>query len=58
MVFEDFWSCLFVVDSESSIVRIVLLKDGVVKYFVGGERDFMNLFVFGDVDGVGINVKF
>ncbi|XP_011357623.1 NHL repeat-containing protein 2 [Pteropus vampyrus] len=54
---EDPWSCLFVADSESSTVRTVSLKDGAVKHLVGGERDPMNLFAFGDIDGVGINAK-
>ncbi|XP_055280272.1 NHL repeat-containing protein 2 [Moschus berezovskii] len=54
---EDPWSCLFVADSESSTVRTVSLKDGAVKHLVGGERDPMNLFAFGDVDGVGINAR-
>ncbi|XP_055976623.1 NHL repeat-containing protein 2 [Sorex fumeus] len=54
---EDPWSCLFVADSESSTVRTVSLKDGAVRHLVGGERDPMNLFAFGDVDGVGINAK-
>ncbi|XP_061089141.1 NHL repeat-containing protein 2 [Conger conger] len=50
-------SCLYVADSESSTVRSVSLKDGAVKHLVGGERDPMNLFAFGDVDGAGINAK-
>lgn len=54
---EEPWSCLFVADSESSTVRTVSLKDGAVKHLVGGERDPMNLFAFGDADGVGINAK-
>ncbi|NXD08429.1 NHLC2 protein, partial [Nothocercus nigrocapillus] len=54
---EDPWNCLFVADSESSTVRTVSLKDGAVKHLVGGERDPLNLFAFGDVDGAGINVK-
>ncbi|KAH0506982.1 NHL repeat-containing protein 2 [Microtus ochrogaster] len=54
---EDPWSCLFVADSESSTVRTISLKDGAVKHLVGGERDPMNLFAFGDIDGVGINAK-
>jgi len=54
---EDPWSCLFVADSESSTVRTVSLKDGAVKHLVGGERDPMNLFAFGDVDGEGISAK-
>ncbi|XP_064177316.1 NHL repeat-containing protein 2 isoform X1 [Anguilla rostrata] len=51
------WSCLYVADSESSTVRTVSLKDGAVKHLVGGERDPLNLFAFGDVDGSGINAK-
>lgn len=57
LALEDPWSCLFVADSESSTVRTVSLKDGAVKHLVGGERDPMNLFAFGDVDGVGISAK-
>uniref|UniRef100_A0A4W3I3Q4 NHL repeat-containing protein 2 n=1 Tax=Callorhinchus milii TaxID=7868 RepID=A0A4W3I3Q4_CALMI len=51
------WTCLFVADSESSSLRSVSLKDGAVKNVVGGERDPLNLFAFGDVDGVGVNAK-
>ncbi|XP_075573896.1 NHL repeat-containing protein 2 isoform X3 [Pelecanus crispus] len=54
---EEPWNCLFVADSESSTVRTISLKDGAVKHLVGGERDPLNLFAFGDVDGVGINAK-
>ncbi|XP_019358398.1 PREDICTED: NHL repeat-containing protein 2 isoform X1 [Gavialis gangeticus] len=54
---EEPWNCLFVADSESSTVRMVSLKDGAVKHLVGGERDPLNLFAFGDVDGAGINAK-
>lgn len=54
---EEPWSCLFVADSESSTVRTVSLRDGAVKHLVGGERDPMNLFAFGDVDGAGISAK-
>ncbi|NWV39695.1 NHLC2 protein, partial [Grantiella picta] len=54
---EEPWNCLFVADSESSTVRTVSLKDGAVKHLVGGERDPLNLFAFGDVDGAGINAK-
>ncbi|XP_062070912.1 NHL repeat-containing protein 2 [Lepus europaeus] len=54
---EEPWNCLFVADSESSTVRTISLKDGAVKHLVGGERDPMNLFAFGDADGVGINAK-
>ncbi|XP_038677972.1 NHL repeat-containing protein 2 [Scyliorhinus canicula] len=51
------WNCLFVADSESSTIRSVSLKDGAVKNLVGGERDPLNLFAFGDLDGIGINAK-
>ncbi|KAJ7984653.1 hypothetical protein DPEC_G00356990 [Dallia pectoralis] len=54
---EEPWGCLFVADSESSTVRSVALKDGAVKLVVGGERDPMNLFAFGDVDGKGVDAK-
>ncbi|XP_025973250.1 NHL repeat-containing protein 2 isoform X2 [Dromaius novaehollandiae] len=54
---EDPWNCLFVADSESSTVRTISLKDGAVKHLVGGERDPLNLFAFGDVDGAGTNAK-
>uniref|UniRef100_A0A8C5Q2H4 NHL repeat-containing protein 2 n=1 Tax=Leptobrachium leishanense TaxID=445787 RepID=A0A8C5Q2H4_9ANUR len=51
------WRCLFVADSESSTIRSISLKDGAVKHVAGGERDPMNLFAFGDVDGIGIKAK-
>ncbi|XP_030058563.1 NHL repeat-containing protein 2 isoform X2 [Microcaecilia unicolor] len=54
---EEPWNCLFVADSESSTVRTISLKDGAVKLLVGGERDPLNLFAFGDVDGTGVNAK-
>ncbi|MBN3297248.1 NHLC2 protein, partial [Amia calva] len=54
---EEPWNCMFIADSESSTVRSVSLKDGAVKHLVGGERDPLNLFAFGDVDGAGINAK-
>ncbi|XP_054625400.1 NHL repeat-containing protein 2 [Dunckerocampus dactyliophorus] len=54
---EEPWSCLFVADSESSTVRTLALKDGAVKLLVGGERDPLNLFAFGDVDGKGVDAK-
>ncbi|KAJ3607524.1 hypothetical protein NHX12_024575 [Muraenolepis orangiensis] len=54
---ESPWSCLFVADSESSTVRTVALVDGAVKLLVGGERDPMNLFAFGDVDGKAVEAK-
>ncbi|KAM9424238.1 NHL repeat-containing protein 2 [Pholidichthys leucotaenia] len=54
---EEPWSCLYVADSESSTIRSVALKDGAVKLLVGGERDPLNLFAFGDVDGKGVDAK-
>ncbi|XP_074855217.1 NHL repeat-containing protein 2 isoform X2 [Carettochelys insculpta] len=54
---EEPWNCIFVADSESSTVRTISLKDGAVKHIVGGERDPLNLFAFGDVDEAGINAK-
>lgn len=54
---DEPWSCLFVADSESSSIRTVALKDGAVKSLVGAERDPLNLFAFGDVDGKGVDAK-
>ncbi|MEQ2180842.1 hypothetical protein GOODEAATRI_005479, partial [Goodea atripinnis] len=54
---EEPWSCLFVADSESSSIRSLALKDGAVKHLVGGERDPLNLFAFGDIDGKGVDAK-
>ncbi|AWP17732.1 putative NHL repeat-containing protein 2 [Scophthalmus maximus] len=54
---EEPWNCLYVADSESSTIRTLALKDGGVKLLVGGERDPMNLFAFGDVDGKGVEAK-
>ncbi|XP_060951294.1 NHL repeat-containing protein 2 [Limanda limanda] len=54
---EEPGGCLFVADSESSTIRTLALKDGGVKLLVGGERDPMNLFAFGDVDGKGVDAK-
>uniref|UniRef100_A0A3Q3KD39 NHL repeat-containing protein 2 n=1 Tax=Monopterus albus TaxID=43700 RepID=A0A3Q3KD39_MONAL len=54
---EEPWSCLYVADSESSTIRTLALKDGAVKLLVGGERDPLNLFAFGDVDGKGVAAK-
>ncbi|KPP62260.1 NHL repeat-containing protein 2-like, partial [Scleropages formosus] len=51
------WVCIFVADSESSTVRTLSIKDGAVKNLVGGERDPLNLFAFGDVDGSGTEAK-
>ncbi|KAF7666538.1 hypothetical protein LDENG_00102920 [Lucifuga dentata] len=54
---EEPWGFLYVADSESSTVRTLALKDGAVKLLVGGERDPLNLFAFGDVDGKGVDAK-
>ncbi|XP_017338651.1 NHL repeat-containing protein 2 isoform X1 [Ictalurus punctatus] len=54
---EEPWSCLFIADSESSTIRSLSLSDGAVKHVVGGERDPLNLFAFGDVDGKGVDAK-
>ncbi|TNN67698.1 NHL repeat-containing protein 2 [Liparis tanakae] len=54
---EEPWGCLYVADSESSSIRTLALKDGAVKLLVGGERDPLNLFAFGDVDGKGVDAK-
>ncbi|XP_035001257.1 NHL repeat-containing protein 2 [Hippoglossus stenolepis] len=54
---EESMGCMFVADSESSTIRTLALKDGGVKLLVGGERDPMNLFAFGDVDGKGVDAK-
>uniref|UniRef100_A0A8B9R8E0 Thioredoxin-like fold domain-containing protein n=1 Tax=Anas platyrhynchos TaxID=8839 RepID=A0A8B9R8E0_ANAPL len=50
-------SGLSLASEEPSTVRTISLKDGAVKHLVGGERDPLNLFAFGDVDGAGINAK-
>ncbi|XP_028989568.1 NHL repeat-containing protein 2 [Betta splendens] len=54
---EEPWNCLYVADSESSTIRSLALKDGAVKLLVGGERDPLNLFAFGDVDGKAVDAK-
>ncbi|RXM28508.1 NHL repeat-containing protein 2 [Acipenser ruthenus] len=54
---EEPWSCVFIADAESSTVRTMSLKQGAVKHLVGGERDPLNLFAFGDVHGAGVNAK-
>ncbi|XP_029311899.1 NHL repeat-containing protein 2 isoform X2 [Cottoperca gobio] len=54
---EEPWGCMYVADSESSSIRTLALKDGAVKMLVGGERDPLNLFAFGDVDGKGVDAK-
>jgi len=48
---------LYIADSESSSVRKVDVKTGVVTACVGGELDPTNLFAYGDVDGKGVVAK-
>ncbi|XP_023242175.1 NHL repeat-containing protein 2-like [Centruroides sculpturatus] len=48
---------LYVADSESSSIRCVSVTDGSVTRFVGGDMDPVNLFAFGDKDGIGIDAK-
>ncbi|XP_076034408.1 NHL repeat-containing protein 2 isoform X2 [Oratosquilla oratoria] len=48
---------VFIADSESSTIRKLQLKDCVVKAVVGGARDPMDLFSFGDRDGCGVEAK-
>lgn len=48
---------LFIADSESSAIRKFDLKDGSVKAVVGGARDPLDLFAYGDVDGSGVEAK-
>ncbi|KAG0718614.1 NHL repeat-containing protein 2 [Chionoecetes opilio] len=48
---------LFVADAESSSIRKYDLKDGSVKAVVGGARDPLDLFAYGDVDGRGVEAK-
>ncbi|XP_047468756.1 NHL repeat-containing protein 2-like [Penaeus chinensis] len=48
---------LYVADAESSSVRMFSLTNGAVKAVVGGARDPLDLFAYGDVDGKGIDAK-
>lgn len=48
---------VFIADCESSSIRSFDLETGAVKAVVGAERNPMNLFAFGDVDGVGYDAK-
>jgi thiol-disulfide isomerase/thioredoxin len=43
---------LYVADSESNIIRAIVLSDGRVETLVGGD-----LFEFGDIDGTGDDVR-
>lgn len=49
---------LFVADSESSCIRKVSLDDGKVFAVAGGDRNPLNLFAYGDVDGKSSVAKF
>ncbi|XP_046850030.1 NHL repeat-containing protein 2-like [Xenia sp. Carnegie-2017] len=49
--------CIFLADSESSSVRSVSIVTGGSKALVGADRDPMNLFAFGDIDGKGVDAK-
>ncbi|XP_068139837.1 NHL repeat-containing protein 2 [Drosophila tropicalis] len=51
---EDF---LFIADSESSSIRKASMLDGKVMPVVGGDRNPLNLFAFGDLDGKLFNAK-
>ncbi|XP_022223078.1 NHL repeat-containing protein 2 [Drosophila obscura] len=48
---------LYVADSESSSIRKASMIDGKVMPVVGGDRNPLNLFAFGDVDGKLFNAK-
>ncbi|EDW02788.1 NHL repeat-containing protein 2 [Drosophila grimshawi] len=48
---------LFVADSESSSIRKASMVDGKVMPVVGGDRNPLNLFAFGDEDGKLYNAK-
>ncbi|KAH8294576.1 hypothetical protein KR054_002021 [Drosophila jambulina] len=48
---------LFIADSESSSIRKVSMIDGKVMPVVGGDRNPLNLFAFGDADGKLFNAK-
>lgn len=42
---------IYIADSESSTIRKLSLTDGKVSGMVGGDRNPLNLFAFGDADG-------
>ncbi|KAI2803983.1 NHL repeat-containing protein 2, partial [Blomia tropicalis] len=49
---------LFVADSESSSIRVIELNDNLsVKTLVGGSSNPLDLFAFGDADGVGMKCR-
>lgn len=48
---------LYVADSESGTIRAVSIKDGSVAGIVGGGLDPMDLFAYGDENGIGRKAK-
>ncbi|XP_071518884.1 NHL repeat-containing protein 2 [Panulirus ornatus] len=50
-------SVLLIADAESSSIRKMNLTDGAVKSAVGGARDPLDLFAYGDTDGCGVDAK-
>ncbi|XP_017120883.1 NHL repeat-containing protein 2 isoform X2 [Drosophila elegans] len=48
---------LYIADSESSSIRKASMIDGKVMPVVGGDRNPLNLFAFGDIDGKLFNAK-
>lgn len=54
---NDSQTLLFVADSESSTVRQVNLESGAVQPVVGGTKNPLDLFAFGDLDGKGVDVR-
>ncbi|XP_017081998.2 NHL repeat-containing protein 2 isoform X1 [Drosophila eugracilis] len=48
---------LYIADSESSSIRKASMIDGKVMPVVGGDRNPLNLFAYGDIDGKLFNAK-
>uniref|UniRef100_A0A2M4BDL8 Putative nhl repeat-containing protein 2 n=1 Tax=Anopheles marajoara TaxID=58244 RepID=A0A2M4BDL8_9DIPT len=49
---------VYLADSESSAIRKISLTDGKVMAVAGGDRNPLDLFAFGDIDGKGYEAKF
>ncbi|XP_058129464.1 NHL repeat-containing protein 2 [Anopheles ziemanni] len=49
---------VYLADSESSAIRKISLVDGKVMAVAGGDRNPLDLFAFGDVDGKQYSAKF
>uniref|UniRef100_A0A182XPC6 Thioredoxin-like fold domain-containing protein n=1 Tax=Anopheles quadriannulatus TaxID=34691 RepID=A0A182XPC6_ANOQN len=49
---------VYLADSESSAIRKISLADGKVMAVAGGDRNPLDLFAFGDVDGKQYGAKF